>query len=111
MTKKRINLLFLLAILIFFISIIVINYQVDPHRVFHSDGYMDMASVEPENILIKMKAYKNVPYDTVIIAFSFTFLQRLKIEVYLFSVCFILCMSGGFLIVYKYIKPKICFKF
>ena len=54
MTKKRRNLLFLLSILIFLISIIFINYQVDPHRVFHKDDYMDMASVEPENILIKM---------------------------------------------------------
>lgn len=72
MTKKRRNLLFLLSILIFLISIIFINYQVDPHRVFHKDDYMDMASVEPENILIKMKAYKNVPYDTVIIGASET---------------------------------------
>lgn len=70
MTKKIMNLLFLFLLLVFFISLIVINYQVDPHRVFHKDTYMDLGYIEPENIFIKLKAYRNIPYDTVLIGSS-----------------------------------------
>lgn len=70
MTKKVKNIMFLILLCCFFGGIGLFNYSVDPYNVFHNKDYMNLSDVNAENILIKMKAYQDIRYDTVLIGSS-----------------------------------------
>ena len=70
MTKKVKNIMFLILVCCFFGGIGLFNYSVDPYNVFHNKDYMNLSEIDAENILIKMKAYQDIRYDTVLIGGS-----------------------------------------
>ena len=69
MTKKVKNIMFLILVCCFFGGIGLFNYSVDPYNVFHNKDYMNLDGGFG-SVFIKMKAYKNIPYSTVIIGGS-----------------------------------------
>lgn len=69
MTKKVKNIMFLILLCCFFGGIGLFNYSVDPYNVFHNKDYMNLHGGFG-SVFIKMKAYKNIPYSTVIIGGS-----------------------------------------
>lgn len=70
MSKKNKNIFSILMAVICFLLIGLLNYIVDPYCVLQNRNYMDFSMVEPENIFIKIKAYQNIPYNTVLIGSS-----------------------------------------
>lgn len=69
-TKLHKNLIFLFGIISIFISVMLFNFAVDPYKVFRNKQYMDIYYMPRKYINVMLKAYKDVPCDTVLLGGS-----------------------------------------
>jgi|GEM_PF-2926911 len=53
-----------------FASIMLINFGIDPYRVFRTGSEIDLHAILPKHADVILKAYKNLKYDTVFIGGS-----------------------------------------
>lgn len=62
MQKK--NIFFIILVFIFVVSILSLNYFVDPYRLFSKKDYLNTSVLPRDFIYYSLKAYRNSKIDT-----------------------------------------------
>lgn len=71
-TKLFKNLSFVICVILIVFFVAVFNFLIDPYSVFRKKEYMDFNKIPRDYMHIVLKAYKDVPCDTVIVGSSNT---------------------------------------